>query len=79
MLSLSPSRMILLGFARAPLTSIFPPVTASPARERVLKKRAAQSHLSIRVGSLVFFNLFVVHPVDVGSGFQYQGQLKLGT
>ena len=44
-----------------------------------MKKRAAQSHLSIRVGSLVFFNLFVVHPVDVGSGFQYQGQLKLGT
>jgi len=44
---------LLLGFVRAPLTSIFPPVIASAARERVLKKRAFQSHLSIRIGSLV--------------------------
>ena len=78
MLNLSPRCMILLfGLARAPLTSIFPPVTASAARERVLKKRAAQSHLSMRwlVG---FFNLFIAHRV-IGSGFQYHGQSKLGT
>src|SRR6266478_589469 len=53
MLSLSPRRMILLGLARAPLTATLPPVTAAAARERVLKKRAAQSHLSMRIGSLV--------------------------
>src|SRR5262245_12819690 len=76
MLNLSPRRIILLGLVRVPLTSILPPVTASAARERVLKKRAAQSHLSIRVGSLVssialsligyWFRFSVSRPVKAG-------------
>jgi hypothetical protein len=37
--------------ARAPFTSTFPPATASLASDRVLKNRAAQSHLSMRTRS----------------------------
>ena len=75
MLSLSPSRMILLGLARMPLTAIFPPVTASAARERVLKNRAAQSHLSMRIGwssisSSFMFRVivcvFALRPIEAG-------------
>src|SRR5262245_9817489 len=40
-----------LGFGRSPLISTLPPLTASAASARVLKKRAAQSHLSRRIES----------------------------
>src|ERR671911_1637881 len=39
--------MIRLGLGRAPFSATFPPAMASAASARVLKKRAAQSHLSI--------------------------------
>ena len=42
----------LLGFTRAPLSCARPPLTASAASERLLKNRAAQSHLSIRTRSI---------------------------
>jgi len=51
MVSLSPISISLAGFVRAPFRCTLPPDTASMAKERVLKKRAAQSHLS----SLIFF------------------------
>lgn len=44
----SPARTAFDGFTRSPLTWTRPPRTASVAALRVLKKRAAQSHLSIR-------------------------------
>ncbi len=42
-------RMVWLGFTRSPLQCTFPPRTALLAMARVLKKRAAHSHLSIRI------------------------------
>jgi hypothetical protein len=42
----------LLAFTRAPLSWTRPPVTASAASERLLNKRAAQSHLSTRTRSI---------------------------
>ena len=47
-LIVSPSRTSRAGFTRVPSTWTRPPWTASVASERVLKKRAAQSHLSMR-------------------------------
>src|SRR2546426_445059 len=44
----SPTRTGLAGFAVSSLTSTLPPAHAAAARLRVLKKRAAQSHLSTR-------------------------------
>src|SRR4249920_2429430 len=44
----SPSWTRCARLARSPLTSILPPSTACAAAERVLKKRAAHSHLSRR-------------------------------
>lgn len=41
MVTPSPSATTLDGLARSPTISIFPPSTAGPASERVLKKRAA--------------------------------------
>src|SRR5204863_9068631 len=46
--SRSPTRTSLAGFAAPSLTSTLPPAHAAAARLRVLKKRAAQSHLSTR-------------------------------
>jgi len=47
----SPARTALAGFTRSPFTCTRPPCTASVAAPRVLKRRAAQSHLSIRTRS----------------------------
>ena len=49
--TVSPGRTSFAGFTRAPFRCTRPPSTASVARPRVLKKRAAQSHLSIRTAS----------------------------
>ncbi len=46
MVSWSPLLISLAGFVRAPFRCTLPPETASMAKDRVLKKRAAQSHLS---------------------------------
>jgi len=46
MLTLSPTFSSLAGLERSPFTDTRPPSTASTARVRVLKKRAAHSHLS---------------------------------
>src|SRR4051794_37531740 len=46
----SPGLTSLLGFAGAPLTFTRPPRIASTASARVLTRRAAHSHLSIRTG-----------------------------
>jgi len=46
----SPGLTAFAGFARSPFTDTCPATIASTARARVLKKRAAQSHLSIRKG-----------------------------
>src|SRR5215471_833809 len=48
MLRRSPALSERAAFTRSPLTCTLPPSTASPASDRVLKKRAAHSHLSIR-------------------------------
>ncbi len=45
----SPGLMVLAGLTRSPCTSTRPAFTASTASCRVLKKRAAHSHLSSRV------------------------------
>src|SRR6267143_362249 len=50
--SASPTRTSFEGFTRAPFSCTWPPTTASVARLRVLKKRAAHSHLSIRTCSI---------------------------
>ena len=47
----SPGRTSLLGLAGAPLIFTRPPRIASTASARVLTRRAAHSHLSIRTGS----------------------------
>src|SRR5712691_1621289 len=49
MRSSSPTRICFAGLARSPFTSTCPPSTSAVARERVLKNRAAQSHLSSRM------------------------------
>src|SRR5262245_62072912 len=48
MLRRSPGLMVRAALTRSPLTCTWPPSTASAASDRVLKKRAAHSHLSIR-------------------------------
>src|SRR5690606_18087776 len=53
MLRVSPGLSSRLGFGRWLLTLIFPFSMAALARLRVLKKRAAHSHLSIRTLSIV--------------------------
>src|SRR5687767_7858068 len=76
MLRRSPGRMTRLGFGRPPLSATLPPATASAASERVLKKRAAQSHLSILISdfaSWVSFSFMLVgnswlRPNEVGQG-----------
>ncbi len=50
--TVSPGRTSFAGFTRAPPTWTWPPSTASVAAPRVLKKRAAHSHLSIRTASM---------------------------
>ncbi|MBK6972475.1 MAG: hypothetical protein IPH26_05825 [Sterolibacteriaceae bacterium] len=50
MASVSPARISLAGFTRF-VGCTLPLSTAALASERVLKKRAAHSHLSIRVRS----------------------------
>ena len=52
---------VFAGLTRTPLRCALPPSTASAASERVLKKRAAHSHLSIRSRSapLSFVELFI--------------------
>jgi hypothetical protein len=47
----SPARTTFDGFTRSPLTCTRPPSTAAVPAPRVLKKRAAHSHLSIRTWS----------------------------
>src|SRR5437763_8256648 len=49
MRSSSPTRICFAGLARSPFTSTCPPSTSDVARERVLKNRAAHSHLSSRM------------------------------
>src|SRR3990172_5036429 len=49
MRSASPGRITFDAFARSPFTFTFPPVTACAATARVLKNRAAHSHLSMRI------------------------------
>src|SRR4051812_5392559 len=49
MRSSSPILSCFDGLARSPFTSMCPPSTASEACDRVLKKRAAHSHLSTRM------------------------------
>ena len=49
MRSLDPALTLFPGLVRCPLRCTFPPLIASPASWRVLKKRAAQSHLSRRM------------------------------
>src|SRR5881296_1784815 len=49
MRSSSPTRICFAGLARSPFTSTCPPSTSDVANERVLKNRAAQSHLSSRM------------------------------
>src|SRR3972149_6820959 len=48
----SPARTSLAGLAEIRLTSTLPPSHAVAARLRLLKKRAAQSHLSTRTSSI---------------------------
>ncbi len=58
--TVSPGFSSLLRFARSPFTSIFPPSIAAAASERVLKNRAAHSHLSRRMlkrSSIPTYNL----------------------
>ena len=50
-LSRSPARTTLDGLATWSLTSTLPPLQAAAASVRLLKKRAAQSHLSMRTSS----------------------------
>src|ERR1700752_5375983 len=69
MVSVSPARRIRLGLARSRLISTLPPLTASAASERVLKKRAAQSHLSSRIGSFESSSCILLSwPVEGGQG-----------
>src|ERR1044071_5489279 len=57
---LSPRFSAFAGLARSPFTSTLPPPISSVASERVLKNRAAQSHLSSRTPSLSSFFVIVV-------------------
>src|SRR5215471_2587629 len=50
--TMSPGRTSFAGLMRTPFRSTRPPVTASVGAPRVLKNRAAQSHLSIRTSSM---------------------------
>ena len=52
----SPACTDFARFARSPLTSTLPPSMASAANARVLKNRAAQSHLSRRMGAAGAFS-----------------------
>lgn len=45
----APTVMVFPGLTRCPLRWTLPPLIASTASWRVLKKRAAQSHLSNRI------------------------------
>src|SRR3954463_14496414 len=49
--TVSSGRTSFAGFTRTPFTCTWPPATASVASPRVLKNRAAQSHLSTRTRS----------------------------
>lgn len=60
--SASPVLISFDGFGRSALSVILPPSTACAARLRVLKKRAAHSHLSMRTRSSL---LVERHSVDV--------------
>ena len=51
---MSPGRTVLDGLAASPLTCTLPPLQAVAASVRLLKKRAAQSHLSIRTSDIWF-------------------------
>ena len=61
----SPISSSRLGLARWPLTLTLPPLTASLASERVLKKRAAHSHLSMRTFFGLSLESTVVEVVDL--------------
>ncbi len=52
--SMSPGRTVLEGLAASPLTWTLPPLQAVAASVRLLKKRAAHSHLSIRTSGIWF-------------------------
>src|SRR4029453_7514930 len=50
----SPGRTTFEGLAASPLTSTLPPLQAHAASVRLLKKRAAHSHLSMRTSGIRF-------------------------
>jgi hypothetical protein len=51
---MSPGRTVLEALAASPLTCTLPPLQAAAASVRLLKKRAAHSHLSIRTSDIWF-------------------------
>jgi pyruvate dehydrogenase E1 component len=77
----SPGWISRLGFARSPLTCTRPPLSASTASARVLTRRAAQSHLSMRTRSSIERNGRTRVPVTlraVATPTASQPELDLG-
>src|SRR3954451_12281121 len=71
----SPGLTSLLGFAGVPLTFTRPPRIASTASARVLTRRAAHSHLSMRTGLVSIVVDILTQPSCWGRRWRYMKSL----
>ena len=74
-----PTATALAGLTRVSLSSTLPHSTASDASERVLKKRAAQSHLSMRFFSGSSLGFMLMHKMKKMTLLLYYLGLSLST